>query len=118
MPPFTAIDDEFPSTITDTDCYCPDVGGVRPTASSNTALIGVLAVFIVLLLIVIVALVVVGVLIFLCYKRMKMYSTKETADDGGGRFSEEPDLTKTPNSYSCHSPESPHLHSRKGSISR
>ena len=110
----TALDEEFPPTITKDDCFCPDVGAVSPDGSSNNVLIGVLAFFIVLLLIVIIALAVVGVLFFLCYRRMKEYSTKKTHnfDSGdGGRFSEERDITKTP-TFSCESP------SRKASVAR
>ena len=74
---------------------------------------GVLAFLIILLFIVIAALFVVGILFFLCYRRMKKYSVKKTDDlvSGGGRFSEERDITKTP-IFSCESP------SRKASFAR
>ena len=88
--------------MTESDCYCPEVDGVAAASSNSPVVVGVLSFFIVLLFIAIVVGIVVGVLVFLCYKRMKIYTAKDSADEydnTGGRFSMERDITKTPNSY-------------------
>ena len=88
---------------------------------SDSPVVALLAVFIVLLIILIAVGIVVGVMFFLCYKRMRSFSLDE-ASNGGGHFSAASDITNkaAPNVYdeACHSPMSTLQQSRKGSISR
>ena len=114
-----AVDDEFPSdTITETGCTCPEVETDKSSNSnSETHIVGLISVFIVLCII---AIAIGGVLLAICFYNMRghLFKVTDERDNGGGRFSEERDMTKTPNSYSCNSPDSAHRRSRKDSASR
>lgn len=116
------FNEEFPSgTTTDVDFYCPET--VNPQSSnsnSNPAVVPLLVVFIVLLIILIAVSIFVGVMFFVCNKRMKNFKLNERINSSDDRFEPDSGTVRASNPYSevgiC-TPESALQHSRKNSIS-
>ena len=89
-------------------------------AGSDSVVVGVLSFFIVLVIIGIIVMIIFSVLIFICCKRMKVYTANkeiEQYDNEGGHFSSEDHVSKTTPSYeNIPGPSNKNL--RKTSVSR